>query len=66
MMAHLLAGADGVLSLSEPFLQYAVAPHWMLNRFYHDFQRSADLRRLRPPRPGDNTRYAAFLQEMAR
>jgi hypothetical protein len=63
MMAHLLGGAEGVLSLSEPFLQYAVAPHWMLNRFYYQFQKSAGLR---PPRAGNNARLGLYLRKMAR
>lgn len=66
MMAHLLAGADGALSFSEPFLHYAVAPHWMLNRFYYNFQKSAELRRLRPPCTGNTGRFGAFLRKMAR
>ena len=51
MTAHLLAGAEGALSLSEPFLQYAVGPHWMLNRFYYLTFRN-------PPYSGDCDRHA--------
>lgn len=65
MMAHLLSGAEGVLSISEPFLQYAVVPHWMLRRFYYEFQKSAGLCCLRPPREGDNARFGRFLRKMA-
>lgn len=65
LLAFLLGGAPGVLCLSEPFLQYALAPHWKLNRFFYRFQKSAGLARKRPPRRGDNRRYAAFLRRMA-
>jgi hypothetical protein len=65
LMGHLLGGADGVLCLSEPFLSYAVMTHWQLNRFYYYFEKSAGLRRLRPPREGRVERYASFLRKLA-
>ena len=65
-MGHLLSGADGVLCLSEPFLSYAVMTDWQLDRFYYNFQRSAGLRRLRPPHGSNAERYGAFLRKLTR
>jgi hypothetical protein len=66
LMAFLLGGGAGVLCLSEPFLQYSIAPHWKLNRFFYRFEKSAGLARTRPPQKGDNRRYGAFLRRLAR
>ncbi|MFQ5807839.1 MAG: sulfotransferase [Phycisphaerae bacterium] len=65
LLAYLLAGGEGVLSLSEPFLAHAVQPDWRLQRFFHVYQRAAGLRRRRPPRRGNIERFARFLCRMA-
>jgi hypothetical protein len=66
LLAYLLGGAEGVLCLSEPFLTYAIMPHWKLKRIYARFQRRNALRRTPPPPAGDSARYAVFLQYLAR
>jgi len=65
LLAQLLGGGPGILSLSEPFLVHAVAPHWRLHRFLCRFQKSAGLIRVLPPRVCSADRLFAFLCELA-
>jgi hypothetical protein len=64
LLAHLLAGGQGVMSLSEPFLVHAFRPDWWLQRFFCRYQKSAGLRRRRPPVRGDAERFLRFLVRM--
>ena len=65
LLAQLLGGGPGILSLSEPFLVHAVAPPWRLHRFFSRFQRSVGLIRVAPPRVCTTDRFFAFLREIA-
>jgi len=65
LLSYLLAGGQGVLSLSEPFLAHAVQPDWKLQRFFCHYQRAAGLRRRRPPYQGNAERFGRFLRQMA-
>lgn len=65
LLARLLAGADRVLSLSEPFHLLDILHPWALGLFYWRFQRRRDLHRLRLPSRCTPKRYLVFLQEMA-
>jgi len=65
LLAQLLGGGRGILSLSEPFLVHAVTPHWRLHRFFSRFQGSAGLIRVPPPRVCTTDRFFAFLCELA-
>jgi hypothetical protein len=64
LLGYLLAGGDGVAALSEPFLAYAILPDWTLQRFFHNFQKSAGLRRCKPPHHADAERFSRFLHRM--
>ena len=65
LLARLLAGAPGVLSLSEPFLVQAVAPPWRLRRFLCRYQKSAGLIPVPPPRDCNADRLLTFLHSLA-
>jgi len=65
LVGYLLAGGAATLSLSEPFLTWAILPDWALQRFYCKYQRSAGLRRRRPPFRPDRTQFQRFLHRMA-
>ncbi len=65
LLARLLAGGEGVLSLSEPFHMHAILHRWVLGGFYWRFQKSRGLRRLRLPNRCTPKRYLGFLREMA-
>ncbi len=64
LLGYLLAGGDGVASLSEPFLAYAILPDWTLQRFFRNFQKSAGLRRCKPPYHADAQHFSRFLGRM--
>lgn len=66
MLGYLLAGGEGVLSLSEPFLAHAALPDWRLQRFFRHMQQVGGLRRRRPPYHGDALRFEGFLRRVAR
>lgn len=66
LSARLLGGRPQTLCLSEPHLCWAIMAPWQLNRFFHDFQKSAGLRRRHPPTQADAERFARFLRCMAR
>ena len=51
LLAYLLAGIPESLSLSEPYLAQDIYPHWRLRRFFRQVERSANLERVRLPRP---------------
>jgi hypothetical protein len=64
LLGYLLAGGEGVASLSEPHLAHAILADWQLQRFFHNFQNSAGLRRRRPPFRGDARQFLGFLRRM--
>ncbi len=65
MVVRLLAGGDGIVSLSEPFLAHAALPNWRLHRIFRRLQRQAGFRRHKPPYPASAERFARFLHDMA-
>jgi hypothetical protein len=66
LAARLLGGRPQTLCLSEPHLCWAIMAPWQLNRFFHNFQKSAGLRRRHPAVSADAERFARFLRQMAR
>ena len=65
LLTYLLAGGEGILSLSEPFLIHAVSPPWHLHRFFSRLQKTLGLKRVAPPRTCSAAAFLAFLRELA-
>ncbi len=65
MLGYVLAGANGVLSLSEPYLAHSVTRDWQLQRMFMRLQVTGGLRRRRPPFHGSSEQFGAFLRKMA-
>ena len=65
LLARLLAGANGVLSLSEPFHLHAILHRWALRGFFWDFQRRHGLKRVPWPNRCTVEGFLGFLRETA-
>ncbi|MCG8405361.1 MAG: sulfotransferase [Phycisphaerales bacterium] len=67
LLAHLLAGGPGLLTLSEPFLVHSVVAHWRLKRFLGKVAKTADLRTVPvPPEDADANEFLSYLKILAR
>ncbi|MBN1342385.1 MAG: sulfotransferase [Phycisphaerae bacterium] len=65
MLLRLLAGGQGVLAVSEPFLIRSALPNWRIHRQFRRLQRSAGFPFRKPPYPASLERYAGYLSELA-
>lgn len=65
LLAHLLGGGAGVLSLSEPFLAHSVLPPWRLLHFWRRLRREARLPVERLPAGPSERRYAEAIKRVA-
>lgn len=62
LLAHMLAGGDGVLSLSEPFLSLSARRHRLLNWLYFPTIRKS---RIVPPRNCDEIGFLNYLKDFS-
>lgn len=66
LLAHLLAGGSGLLTLSEPFLVHSVVAHWRLKRYFSAVKKSACLRWAPPPpKDADEDELLSYLKNLA-
>jgi len=65
LLTRLLAGAPGVLGLSEPFHLHAILHRWALRGFFWDFQRRNKLARVPIPHKCTEMHFLDYLQNMA-
>ncbi|MEK7711181.1 MAG: sulfotransferase [Planctomycetota bacterium] len=65
LLGYLLGGGPRVMSLSEPFLAYAIYGPRRLRRFFFRLERTEGLKRLAPPNKADPGAFLGFLEELA-
>jgi len=65
LLGYLLAGGEGVLAMSEPFLTLRVVGYLRLHKFYGKFQKEAGLKRRVLPPGGDYESFWRYLQRLA-
>ena len=64
LLSYLLAGGEGVLSLSEPFRLYRVFPNWGLRWTFWRLQRSAGLLRMPPPTHSHEADFLDYMRDL--
>ena len=65
LISYLLAGGEGVLSLSEPFRLHRVFPNWGLRWTFWQLQRSAGLLRIPPPTHSREVDFLDYMRGLA-
>ena len=65
LLGYLLGGGQDVMSLSEPFLAYAIYDPPRLRKFFLRLERKEGLKRLIPPDRADPEAFLNFLQSLA-
>jgi len=65
LLCYLLAGAEGSLSLSEPYLAHFLFSPWRLRRLFCKVQRQGGLKRMIVPPDADRAGLLAYMRSLA-